>query len=133
VKPQRSALLLAALFSAVALVLAAVGIYGALAFVVAQRQREIGVRLALGALPAQIRRLFLGLGVRVLLNGMIAGSIVAYWVGRSMHGLLFGVSAFDPPVFVIAAIVLGTAVFAASLIPSHRAAQVSPLDALRHE
>jgi ABC-type antimicrobial peptide transport system permease subunit len=133
VRPQRAASMVAAFFSMAALLLAGVGIYGVLAFTIAQRQREIGIRIALGALPAQIRRYFVGLGLRMLLLGIAIGSAVAWMAGRAMRSMLFGVSPSDPVVFVLGILALGSVVWIATLLPSHRASRVSPLEALRHD
>jgi predicted permease len=128
---RRVPLLLAGIFAAVALVLAAVGIYGVLAYSVAQRQREIGVRMALGALPEQILLQFLGLGGRMLALGLPLGLLGAWLAGRAMAGLLFGVAATNPLVLGGTAVVLAGVAMLACLLPSSRAARVSPIEALR--
>ena len=130
---RRSPLLLVAIFAGAALVLAAIGIYGVLAYAVAQRQREIGVRMALGALPEQIRGQFLLLGARLLLVGTVLGVAGAWLVGRAMHGLLFGVAPANPWVLGGTALLLGAVVLLACLLPSRRAARTDPLVALRAE
>ncbi|ACB76627.1 ABC transporter permease [Opitutus terrae] len=128
---RRVPLLLAGIFAAVALVLAAVGIYGVLAYTVAQRQREIGVRMALGALPEQILAQFLGLGGRLLLIGLPLGLLGAWFAGRAMSGMLFGVAPSDVTVLGGTAVVLSLVAVLACLIPSRRAARVTPVEALR--
>jgi len=128
---RRLPLLLGGIFAGVALVLAAVGIYGVLAYTVAQRRREIGVRMALGALPEQILRQFLGLGVRLLAIALPLGLLGAWLAGRSMSGLLFGVGAADPLVLGGTAVLLAAVALTACLLPSRSAARVSPIDALR--
>lgn len=130
---RRSPMLLAGIFALVALVLAAIGIYGVLAYSVAQRQREIGVRMALGAMPGQIRWQFLRLGGRLLAIGIALGLLGAWSVGRAMHNLLFDVGALNPTVLIATACVLGAVVVLASLLPSRRAARVDPMVALRAE
>jgi len=130
---RRSPLLLAAIFAGVALALAAVGIYGVLAYAVAQRQREIGVRMALGALPGDVLRQFLLLGVRLLVAGTVLGITGACFVGRAMSGMLFGVSPDNAAIFAGTAALLGLVVLVASLLPSRRAAKVDPMVALRGE
>jgi predicted permease len=130
---RRSPMLLAAIFAGVALGLAAIGIYGVLAYAVAQRQREIGVRMALGALPGQILRQFLLLGAGLLTLGTALGLIGAWFVGRAMHGLLFGIAPANPLVLGGTAVVMGVIVLLASLLPSRRAARVDPVIALRAE
>lgn len=128
---RRVPVLLAALFAAVALLLAAVGIYGVLAYSVLQRQREIGVRMALGAQPAQILRQFLGLGCRLLAIGLPLGLLGAWLAGRAMSGLLFGVTPADPAVLGGTTLLLVVVAMLACLLPSQRAARTAPIEALR--
>lgn len=128
---RRAPLLIAGVFAVVALILASVGIYGVLAYTVAQRRREIGVRMALGAMPGQIRAQFLGLGTRLVLVGLSLGGLGAWLAGRGMSSLLFGVTPHNPLVLSSAALLLCVVALAACLIPSRRAASVSPLEALR--
>jgi predicted lysophospholipase L1 biosynthesis ABC-type transport system permease subunit len=130
---RRSPAILAALFAGVALLLAALGTYGVLAYAVAQRRREIGVRMALGALPAQIARLFLGLGLRLLAAGLLLGGFGAWAAGRAKQSLLFQVPSFHAPTFAGTAIVLCAVTWIACLLPAWRAARVDPMEALRHE
>lgn len=127
---RRSPMILAWVFSAVALGLAALGIYGVLAYAVAQRRREIGVRLALGALPAQIMRQFLGLGGRLLVIGVVLGLVFAYFVGRWMQSMLFEISPLNALVLGGTAFLLTAVVLFASFMPSRRAAGLSPSEAL---
>ena len=131
VASRRGPLLLAGIFAAVALVLASVGIYGVLAYSVAQRQREIGVRMALGALPEQILAQFLALGGKLLAIGLPLGLILAWLAGRAMSGMLFGVAPANPLVLGGTALVLALVAMLACLLPSRRAARVMPIEALR--
>ncbi|HEX2342766.1 MAG TPA: ABC transporter permease [Vicinamibacterales bacterium] len=120
-------------FAAVALVLAALGIYGVMSFTVAQRTHEIGLRMALGAGRDRVVREILAEGVTTALIGAALGSVGAYLVGRAMQGMLFGVKAVDPVAFsVVAGILLASAVLAC-LVPAMRAASVDPMTALRQE
>ncbi len=128
---RRSPLMLAGIFAGVALVLAAVGIYGVLAYAVAQRRREIGVRMALGALPKQILAQFLTLGAKLVIIGSILGGIGGWLTGRAMAGLLFGVGPAHPAVFVGTAALLALVAMAACLLPAVRASRVPPMEALR--
>jgi ABC-type antimicrobial peptide transport system permease subunit len=131
VADRRTPLLLAGIFAGVALVLAAVGIYGVLAYTVAQRQREIGVRMALGAQPEQILRQFLGLGVRLLAIGLPLGLLGAWFAGKAMAGMLFGVAPGNIAVLAGTAVGLGVVAMLACWLPSRRAAKVAPIEALR--
>jgi predicted permease len=133
VSGRRIPFLLAGLFAGAALVLAAVGIYGVLAYSVAQRRREIGVRMALGARPEQILRQFFGLGVRLLAIGLPLGLIGAWLAAHAMAGLLFGVTPANPSVLAGTAVILAAVALPACLLPARRAAQVAPIDALRAE
>ena len=127
---RRSPALLAGLFSAIALLLTAIGIYGVLSFAVSQRRREIGVRMALGAQPGQIQRQFLSLALKLLLSGAVIGIIGAGLMGRAMQVLLFNVSYLDLPTLSACAFVVTIVSFAACLWPARRAARISPVVAL---
>jgi predicted permease len=116
-----------------ALLLAAVGIHGLLAFTVAQRDREIGVRLALGADPSGVGRMIVGEGVRLALLGVIPGAIAAWLAGRAMRGLLFGVPTLDPLTLGIVAGLCFLTTVVACVAPALRAARISPMTALRAE
>jgi predicted permease len=120
-------------FGGLALVLASIGLYSVIAYHVAQRMHELGVRVALGAQARDVRRLVLGQGVRLAIAGVAIGAAVALWAGRFIEPLLFGASPRDPVVFtLVAAVLLGTAL-AASLLPARRATRADPLMALRNE
>ena len=120
-------------FAAVALSLAAVGVYGVLSYTVSQRTHEIGVRMALGARPGQVRAIIMGHGISVAGIGMIIGLAGAFGLSRLLESLVFGVSTQDPTVFVGVAVVLAFVVIAAGYVPARRATRVDPLDALRSE
>jgi len=130
---RRSPAVLAGIFSAVALLLAAIGTYGVLAYAVAQRKREIGVRMALGAQPQQVLAQFLGLGARLLVAGIALGVLGSWAAGRAMQGVLFGVDVLQPGVLAATAGVLLVVVLLAVFLPSFRASRVSPLEALRDQ
>ena len=120
-------------FGVTALALAAIGLYGVLAFVVAERRREIGVRIALGARPADVVVDVLGHGLRVTGVGIAAGLALALTTTRLINALLFGTSATDIATFVAVAILLVLVAAAASLVPAVRASRVDPIVALREE
>jgi predicted permease len=130
---RRFVMLLLAVFAAVALLLAAVGIYGVLAFVVAQRTREIGIRLALGATPRQIARAIALRSATLAAAGIALGSLGAWALSRVLRGLLYGVAPTDPAVFLASAGTLALAAIVAGLLPALRAARVDPASALRGE
>jgi predicted permease len=128
---RRAPALLAVLFSAIALLLTAIGSYGVLSYAVDQRRREIAVRMALGAQPGQIRNQFLSLALHLLAYGVVLGSIGAWVAGRAMQTILFHVPAFDLTILAVAAAVMGLVTVVACLLPSYRAARISPVEALR--
>jgi putative ABC transport system permease protein len=120
-----------ATFAAVALVLAAIGIYGVMSFVVAQRSHEVGLRMALGADRSRVVRLILQDGMKTALLGTALGFVGAYFVGRTMQGMWFGVGAIDVGRFAAIALTLLAAALVACYVPARRAATVDPLVALR--
>ena len=120
-------------FAGVALVLAALGIYGVMSFAVAQRTHEIGLRMALGAQKGQVIRQVLGEGMVTALTGAAIGSVGAYFVGRAMKGMLYGVGVMDPLAFGIVATLLLASAMLACLVPARRAAAVDPMVALRDQ
>jgi ABC-type antimicrobial peptide transport system permease subunit len=129
---RRSPALLAAIFAGVALLLAAIGTYGVLSYAVAQRRREIGIRMALGAQKHQIGAHFLSLGVRLLAAGSALGVLGAWLAGRAMQSVLFDVPPL-PIALLGTAFVMTTVFVIAGLIPARRAAQIDPAIALRAE
>jgi putative ABC transport system permease protein len=126
-------LLLLATFAGVALVLAAVGIYGVMSYSVARRRNEIGIRMALGAHPRTILRLVMGEAVRVSAAGAAAGLVAAVALTRSMSGLLYGVAPTDPATFAAVCALLTLVALVATYVPARRAIRVDPLAALRSE
>jgi predicted permease len=124
---------LSAAFAALATLLAAVGLYGVLAYTVAQRTREIGVRIALGANPTQVRWMVLTQTIRMTLAGAALGVMAAIGLGRSAESLLFGLGGRDPLVIVSATFILAIVAFTAGWVPAWRASRLEPVQALRHD
>lgn len=118
-------------FAVLATLVAAIGLYGVLAYNVAQRQHELGVRLALGATPSRLRDMVLGHVGRMALVGIALGLVAAVVVGRAAAALLFGLSGSDPVIFAASALVLAGVIVAAGWLPARRAARVAPMAALR--
>jgi putative ABC transport system permease protein len=133
VAQPRFTMLLLGVFGGVALTLAIVGIYGIMAHAVKRRTREIGIRMALGARPADVLRIVVGQGMRLALVGLAVGVASAFAATRLMEKLLFGVTPTDPLTFVGSALLLGAVAFAASWIPARRAVAIDPTTALRSD
>jgi putative ABC transport system permease protein len=124
---------LLSVFSVLALFIAALGIYGVMAYSVGQRTREIGIRMALGAARADVQRLVMGQATRLTLFGVGLGLAAAYGLTRFMAGMLFGVRPDDPPTFVVVTVLLAASAVLAAWLPVARAVRVDPVVALRHE
>jgi putative ABC transport system permease protein len=121
------------MFGALAVVLASLGIYGVLSYLVGRRTQEIGIRLALGATSGDVLRLIVGHGLALTATGIAIGLAVSWAITRTLSGLLFGVSPHDPATFAIIAAILAAVAFAASYLPGRRATRVDPLVTLRYE
>jgi putative ABC transport system permease protein len=133
VAPRRFSMMLLAVFAVVALVLASIGIYGMMSYAVAQRTREIGLRMTLGAQRGNVLAMVIGHGMKLALAGVALGLIAAFAVTRTMKTLLFGVSATDPLTFVAIALLLALVALLACWVPALRATKVDPIIALRYE
>jgi putative ABC transport system permease protein len=133
VAPRRFSVLTLGGFSAGSLLLAAIGLYGLLAFNVAERRREIAVRLALGAEQSAILRMVVGQGLKLVGMGLVAGAIASFWVARALTSLLYQTEAHDPVTFGSVPLVLGLISLAACALPALRASRVEPISALRGE
>lgn len=121
------------IFAGLALVLATIGLYGLLAYTTLKRVREIGIRLALGARPAQIRALVLSHGLQLLLIGSVFGLVAAFALSRALQSVLFEVKGIDPRIYLSVGALLFAATFLASWIPARRASRVDPIQALREQ
>jgi putative ABC transport system permease protein len=133
ISQERFRTLLLSSFSAIALLLATVGIFGVISYSVSQRTHEIGIRMSLGARPRDVSRLILAQGGKLALLGLGAGALAALLLTRLLSGLLYGVSPTDPLTFGVVVIVLFAVALAASYLPARRAMRVEPIIALRHE
>jgi ABC-type antimicrobial peptide transport system permease subunit len=126
-------MLLLSIFGIVALVLAAIGIYGVMAYSVAQRTQEMGIRIALGAGRGAIQKLVVWHGMKLAILGVAVGLAAAFALTRLMASLLFGVRAWDPAAFLLAPIILAVVALIAVWLPAHRASKVDPIETLRTE
>ncbi len=133
VAERRSSAMLTGLFASVALLLAAVGIYGVIAYTVTQRTHEIGIRMALGARPRDVLRHVIWQGTRLLLVGLAVGLAASLAVTRVLTGMLYGVRPTDAPTFALVTLVLSAVALLACYLPARRAMKVDPLIALRYE
>ncbi|MEO7651369.1 MAG: FtsX-like permease family protein, partial [Bryobacteraceae bacterium] len=120
-------------FSVVALLMAAIGIYGLIQYSIATRTHEIGIRMAVGAQAGEIFRMIIGEGLKLSLVGLMLGLVGALWLGRAASSLLFGVTATDPLTFVSVSLLLTAVATAACYFPARRAMKVEPMAALRQE
>lgn len=133
VAQPRFNMVLLGLFAGLALLLASIGIYGVVSYSVAQRTREIGVRMALGAEPADVLKMVIGQGAKLAAFGLLAGFVASIAATRALASMLFGVSATDPMTFLAIAVLLAAVTMLASYIPARRATRVDPVEALRYE
>jgi putative ABC transport system permease protein len=133
VAPRRFNMLLLMIFAAIALLLAMIGVYGVLAYAVAGRTAEIGLRVALGAGPRSVLALIIGQGMRPILAGIAIGLLGALGLSRLIAGLLYGVKPMDPLTYVAVAAIVGLTALLASYLPARRALRVDPVTALRQE
>ncbi|HVO80630.1 MAG TPA: ABC transporter permease [Terriglobales bacterium] len=130
---RRFLLVLLTIFAGLALLLAALGLYGVITYTVRLRTRELGIRMALGAQPGDVLRLVLGKGARLAAIGLALGVFATFAVGRTLSSLLFQVSLFNPVTLLLTALILSSTVLFASYLPARRAAKVDPVEALRYE
>jgi putative ABC transport system permease protein len=133
VAPRRFSVLTLGAFAAGSLLLAAIGLYGLLAFNVAERRREIAVRMAIGAEPPAILRMVVGQGLKLVAMGLVAGALTSFWVARALTSLLYETGAHDAVTFASVPVVLGLISLAACALPALRASRVQPISALRGE
>jgi ABC-type antimicrobial peptide transport system permease subunit len=130
---RRFAMTVLAAFAAAALLLASLGIYGVISYMVGQRTQELGIRVALGATRRDIMTLVLGHGLKVTLVGVAVGLVAAFGLTRLMRTMLYGVGATDPATFAVIAVLLTIVAVVACYLPARRATRVDPLTALRSE
>jgi len=130
---QRFNMLLMAVFGSMALLLAAIGIYGLMAYTVEQRTQEIGIRLALGAETGRVRSMVMRQGMGLALTGIAMGIAAALALAKVIETFLFGVKARDPFVFVSVPVLLGVVALLAVWLPAMRASRVNPVESLRYE
>ena len=123
---QRFTSAVLAAFAALALVLAATGVFGVVASLVSERTREIGIRMALGATPSDVGRLVVRQGMRLPILGLAFGMILAFPAAQTLRGLVYGVSPHDPRVFAIVVVLLAMVALLATIIPARRATRVDP-------
>ena len=128
--PDRFNLTLITIFGGVALLLAVVGLYGVMAFVVSQRTREVGIRMALGGQPRQLVIQLLGEGLRLAAVGIAFGLAASLLISRALSGLLFGITAADPLTYLAIGVLLLAVALAASYLPARRALRIDPVKVL---
>jgi ABC-type antimicrobial peptide transport system permease subunit len=133
VMPTRIGAIVFGTFGTLALMLAAIGLYGVISHSVSRRTREVGIRMALGAERMQVLRLILSEGGRLAIVGIVFGALAAAGVGRVLESMLYGVSGFDPIAYAIAAVLLFVVALAANLFPALTAARIDPIRALKVE
>jgi putative ABC transport system permease protein len=131
-RPRFNMLLLSS-FAALALALAAVGIYGVISYTVAQRTHEVGIRIALGAKPLDVMRLVIRQGMKPVIVGLAIGLFAAFLASRVLESLLYEVSATDPVTYVAISAILSSVALVACYLPARRATKVDPIVALRYE
>jgi ABC-type antimicrobial peptide transport system permease subunit len=130
---QRFNMLLLTVFGSAGLLMAAIGVYGVMAYSVQQRTQELGVRMALGAQASNLRNMVIGQGMMLTLVGVVIGTGGAFWLTRFLASFLFGVKAWDPVAFLVTPLLLSAVALLAAWIPAKRATRVDPMTALRLE
>jgi ABC-type antimicrobial peptide transport system permease subunit len=130
---RRFLVVLLSVFAGLALLLAAIGLYGVITYTVRLRTRELGIRMALGAQPADVLRLILSKGARLAGVGLVLGFAATFVLGRTLSSLLYQVTLFNPVTLILTSLLLSATVLFASYLPARRAARVDPVEALRYE
>ena len=133
VAPRRFTLVLLGTFAALAFALAVIGLYSVLAYLVTERTREFGIRIALGAQPGRVTRMVLGHGLRFTIVGLMLGGLISIAAVRVLRAWMYEMSVYDSPTFVAVSLLLGIVALVASWLPARRAGRVDPVQALRAE
>src|SRR5262245_56043286 len=133
IAPRKFTLVLLASFAGLAVGLAIIGLYSVLAYLVAERTREIGIRIAVGADPARVSRMVLGQSLRLTIIGLVIGAAVSVAAVRVLRAWMYEMSVYDAPTFVAVSLLLGILALVASWLPARRAGRVDPAQALRAE
>ena len=129
--PARVGAMLATAFGGLGTLLAAIGLYGVIAFSVTRRTREIGVRMAIGAKPSGVLSMVMRQGLTIVAVGIVLGAVLAAATATALQGLLYGITPFDPIAWGLAIVAMVTAAVLANLVPARRAMRIDPMTALR--
>jgi ABC-type antimicrobial peptide transport system permease subunit len=130
---ERAFAVICSMFGVLALGLAAIGLYGVLSYMIARRRQEFGIRMALGASPADVRRMIYGQSFATCAAGTAIGCLLAVWASRFARAMLFGISGAEPRMYAVVVGVLAVVAFIATVVPAFRASRTEPMQVLRSE